>query len=196
MTAALPPLLVAAAYLLGAVPFGLLLTRRFAHVDVRAVGSGNTGATNTARAAGKWVGAAVLVLDALKALLPVLLAQALLPADLPLHALVGGAAVVGHVFPVYLRFQGGKGVASGLGALLALTPLAALGGVALFLICLALFRVVSLGSLLGAGATLALTLALGYPPPSVLAAAGITLLIAVRHRGNIERLRHRREPRV
>lgn len=196
MSALLPALLLAGAYLLGAVPFGLVLARRAAGVDVRTVGSGNIGATNAARAAGKWVGALVLLLDAAKALVPVLLAQWLRPTDTVLHAAVGCAAVVGHVFPIYLRFAGGKGVASGMGALLGLCPLAVVGGAVAFALCVVPTRVVSLGSLVGAGVTVVLAFALSYPLPDALAALAIASLIALRHRGNIERLWRRRERRL
>ena len=196
MSVLVPALLLAGAYLLGAIPFGLLLTRRFAGVDVRQVGSGNIGATNVARAAGKGVGALVLGLDAAKALVPVLVVRALFPLDAPLQAAVGVAAVVGHVFPIYLHFAGGKGVASGLGAILALCPLAVAGGVVAFLLCYLPTRVVSAGSLVGAAVTVALAFALGYPLAHALAAAGIAALIVLRHRGNIQRLLQRRERRL
>ena len=196
MSVLVPALLLAGAYLLGAVPFGLLLTRRFAGVDVRQVGSGNIGATNVARAAGKGVGVLVLLLDAAKALLPVLLVQWLFPLDALLQAAVGVAAVVGHVFPIYLHFAGGKGVASGMGALLGLCPLAVVGGAVAFALCVLPTRVVSLGSLVGAAVTVVLSFALGYPLPHTLAAAAIAGLIVLRHRDNIARLLQRRERRL
>jgi len=186
-------LLIAGAYGLGSIPFGLLLARTFKGVDVRAAGSGNIGATNVARTAGKKLGALVLLLDALKALGPVLAARALFPGQVALHAWVGAAAVLGHVFPVWLKFRGGKGVASALGALLGLTPLAALGGVALFAGVFAIWRMVSLGSLVGAALAVGLAFALGYPRPYALCALGLTALIVLRHRGNIARMLARRE---
>ena len=186
-------LLIAGAYGLGSIPFGLLLARTFKGVDVRAAGSGNIGATNVARTAGKKLGALVLLLDALKALGPVLAARALFPGQAALHAWVGAAAVLGHVFPVWLKFRGGKGVASALGALLGLTPLAALGGVALFAGVFAIWRMVSLGSLVGAALAVGLAFALGYPRPYALCALGLTALIVLRHRGNIARMLARRE---
>lgn len=196
MSTPLQALLLAGAYLLGAVPFGLLLARRAAGIDVRSAGSGNIGATNVARTAGKKLGAIVLVLDALKALLPVVLARALAPAAYELHAGVGAAAVLGHVFPIYLKFHGGKGVASALGALLALAPWAALGGALLFLLAYAASRWVSLGSLLGAALTVALAFALGYPRAYAWCALGLCVLTIVRHRGNIARMLRRQENRL
>ncbi|MBS2029809.1 MAG: glycerol-3-phosphate 1-O-acyltransferase PlsY [Deltaproteobacteria bacterium] len=180
--------LILGAYLLGAIPFGLVLGKALGGVDVRAAGSGNIGATNVARTAGKKIGALVLLLDALKALLPVLLAKKLFPDDVVLHAAVGAAAVLGHVFPIYLKFRGGKGVASAMGALLGLAPLATLGALVLFGIVYAATRLVSLGSLLGAALTVVLTFALGYPRPYAYCALGIALLIVVRHQGNIARM--------
>jgi acyl phosphate:glycerol-3-phosphate acyltransferase len=162
-------------------------------VDVRAAGSGNIGATNVARTAGKKLGAVVLLLDALKALLPTLAARALFPEQHGLHALVAAAAVLGHMFSPYLKFRGGKGVASALGGLLALAPWATAGGVALFALVFALTRTVSLGSLLGAALTVALTFALGYPRVYGVCALGLTLLIIFKHRGNIARMMQRRE---
>jgi len=179
---------VLGAYLLGAIPFGLVLGKALGGVDVRAAGSGNIGATNVARTAGKKIGALVLLLDALKALIPVLLARELFPHDVALHAAVAAAAVLGHVFPIYLKFRGGKGVASAMGALLALAPQATLGALVLFAIVFAVTRLVSLGSLLGASLTVVLTFAMGYPRPYAFCALGIALLIVVRHQGNIARM--------
>lgn len=189
------------AYLLGAVPFGLLIARARG-IDVRQVGSGNIGATNAARALGKKVGALVLLLDAAKAALPVLWAMRWgnelpwLAADarwLP-HAM-GLAAVCGHVFPIYLRFRGGKGVASALGAFLVLEPKAALIGAALYVACVVASRVSAVGSLI-AVVSFPLVLALtGAAAASYYLAASLALLIVVRHHQNIRRLlKKRREP--
>ncbi|WP_373047784.1 glycerol-3-phosphate 1-O-acyltransferase PlsY [Vulgatibacter sp.] len=183
------------AYLLGAVPFGLLVARRFARIDVRLVGSGNIGATNVARAAGKRVAALVLLLDAAKGFVPALLAAKLL-ADPWWMAAVGFAAFIGHCFPIYLRFRGGKGVATALGVNLALVPLAALAGVVVYVGLYKAFRVSSLGSLAGA-LTAALVAFLVAPSPAF--AWGIlamVLVIFVRHSGNIRRLLRREERRV
>lgn len=188
--------LVVGAFFLGAVPFGLVLGRLVAGVDVRAAGSGNIGATNVARTAGKKLGALVLLLDALKALLPTLAARALFPDHPAWHAAVAFAAVLGHVFSPYLKFRGGKGVASALGGLLALTPLAALGGVALFAAIFAPTRIVSLGSLFGAALCSGLAFALGYPRPYAFCTLALVLLILFTHRENIGRMLKRRENRL
>ena len=185
--------LIAGAYLLGAVPFGLLLARHIAGLDVRAAGSGNIGATNVARSAGRGLGVATLVLDALKGAAPVLVGRFVLDAPTPVVAAAGAAAVLGHVFPIYLKFRGGKGVATGLGVFLALAPLATLIAVGVFAVVFAVARVVSLGSLCGAVTLVGALVALEAPRAVVGVAGGVVLLIAVRHTGNIRRLLAGRE---
>src|SRR5262245_17383006 len=127
-----------ASYLLGAIPFGLLVARVFAGVDVRAAGSGNIGATNVGRTSGKWLGILTLVLDGAKGAAPVLIAEQVLDQPIAVVAGAGLAAVLGHVFPVYLRFRGGKGVATGAGVFFAISPVAALIATAVFAVVVAL----------------------------------------------------------
>lgn len=183
-----------ATYLIGAIPFGLLVTRLFAGTDVRAAGSGNIGATNVVRVAGKKLGAVTLLLDALKGLLPVLGARAL-GIDGPWLGGVALAAVVGHCFPIYLRFKGGKGVATGLGAFVALTPLAAAIGAACYVAIFVALRISSLGSMTLLASTLVATSVL-YPGWWLLAAeALIAALIVARHRENLVRLIRGQEAR-
>lgn len=151
-------LLIIIAYLTGSIPFGLLIAR--AHgVDLRTVGSGNIGATNVSRALGRKWAYVCFVLDVLKGLLPMLAAQRLIipddpgAAELAVWLLVGCAAVCGHIFPIYLRFKGGKGVATSLGVVLGVWPYFALCGLAVFAVwgvCLAIWRYVSLASILAA----------------------------------------------
>ncbi len=188
--------LVLLGYLSGSIPFGLLLVRAARGVDVRAEGSGNIGATNVARVAGKGLGAVVLVLDALKGGLPVLLARAVAPGPV-VPALVGLAAFAGHVAPPWLGFRGGKGVATALGVLAVLAPRAALASVLTYAVVLAVLRISSVGSLLAG------VVAVGVAwlvPGTPLAAAALTtalfLAILWTHRGNIGRLLRRGEPRV
>lgn len=190
-------LLVVAAYLVGAIPFGVIVVRLFTGGDVRKVGSGNIGATNVARAAGKKVAALVLLLDALKGFLPAFVAARLLaPEDAWWIAGVGFAAFIGHCFPVYLRFRGGKGVATALGVNLALVPLAALAGVITYVAVYKGFRVSSLGSLSGAlVATLVAFFAAG-PDAYAWGIIAMVAVIFVRHTGNIRRLLQRRESKV
>ncbi len=183
------------AYLLGAVPFGLVVARRVAQVDVRQVGSGNIGATNVARAAGKKVAGLVLLLDALKGFVPTSLA-ALWLMDPWWTALVGLAAFLGHCFPVYLRFRGGKGVATALGVSLALVPWGALAGVVVYVAVYKGFRVSSLGSLSGALAATVVAFLTAPSPAYAWAIVAMVLLIFVRHTGNIRRLLRRQEGKV
>ncbi len=184
---------ILASYLAGSIPTGLLVARAKG-IDIRATGSGNIGATNVARALGKKLGALVLVLDALKGFIPVLLAGRWLD-DVALAA-VGIAAVLGHVFPVWLRFRGGKGVATALGVFAALTPIPAAAAVLVYLAVVLVTRISSVGSLLGATALLA-GMVIASEPPAWLALGGaVWLLILFRHRDNIRRLLRRQEGKV
>ena len=186
-------LLVVVGYLCGSVPFGVLLARR-AGVDPRIAGSGNIGAANMARTAGVGLGVMTLVADALKGALPALLARAL--TDPPaLAAAVGVAAFLGHLFPVTLGFAGGKGVATALGVLLTLAPLAA-AAAAVFVLVVGLTRYVSLASVLAALAAPLLVVLLAYPAPVLAASLVMTAFIALRHRDNFRRLRAGTEPRL
>jgi len=181
---------VFAAYLIGAIPFGLLLTRG-SGVDIRSEGSRNIGATNVARLLGKKKGSLTLVCDMLKGYLPMLLTALLVQADPRrdlIVALCGGAAVVGHMFPVYLRFKGGKGVATALGGFFALAPLAVLGCLLVFLASVFLSGFVSLGSLLGSASMLVWLFFLQAPAWKLWLAAFIVLMIWIKHAQNIRRL--------
>jgi len=179
-------LAVLASYVVGSIPFGLLVARAATGQDVRAVGSGNIGATNVARAAGRMAATVTLALDALKGFLPAVLAErALLEPWMP--AVCGVAAVIGHCFPVWLRFRGGKGVATGLGVALAVAPFAAACGAAVWVVCYKLLHISSVGSL--AGVAVALLVGLVTAPAwSIAALAGIAAVVLVRHRPNLERL--------
>lgn len=189
----IPVLLVAAGYLSGSVPFGIIVTRLFAKKDVREAGSGNIGATNVARVAGKKLGALVLLLDAAKGSLPVGLALWLVPDAFALHAGVGFAAFLGHVFPVWLEFQGGKGVATALGVLTVLLPLSALIGFVVWGVIVAVTRISSVGSLVGG--LCAIVAGFFQGRPLEYAVLGVVLLVAmlVTHRGNIQRILQRKE---
>ncbi|WP_163868202.1 glycerol-3-phosphate 1-O-acyltransferase PlsY [Myxococcus eversor] len=187
--------LVLLGYLAGSIPFGVLLTRWLRGVDVRQSGSGNIGATNVTRVAGKKLGALVLVLDAVKGALPVALALRLVP-DLPtVHVLVGLAAVLGHVYPVWLKLHGGKGVATALGVLLVLAPLAALAAGAAYISIFAVWRVSSLGSL-AAGATAVGTSAFTARAAEYTGLSAVLFALMLwTHRSNIGRLLRRTERR-
>ena len=181
---------IALSYLCGSIPFGLLIARWKTGTDVRTVGSGNIGATNVARAAGRPAAIATLVLDALKGLIPVLLASRL---GVPwLAAACALAAVAGHCFPVWLRLRGGKGVATGLGVALALAPLGALAGALVWVALDKVLRISSVGSL--AGVTTAVVVAVFTADRFAVAGlAAVALLVIVRHAGNIQRLLARQE---
>lgn len=186
-------LLILVSYVIGSVPSGYLLGK-LRGVDVRMVGSGNVGATNVARAVGKSQGVITLMADAAKGYLPVFAALQLGQDSLTL-ALTAVAAFLGHLYPVFLKFQGGKGVATGFGALLALAPMAALVLAVVFVLVAGATRIVSLGSLATAAAA-PLSLWLFYQPP-VIVGMGFVLgaMVIFRHRGNIERLLAGTEPR-
>jgi glycerol-3-phosphate acyltransferase PlsY len=186
-----------ASYLIGSIPTGVLLAR-LKKVDVRATGSGNIGATNVARSAGKTLGLLTLLLDALKGALPVLIARSVLTADAaaPYAAIVAAlAAVAGHVFPVTLGFRGGKGVATALGALLALAPLSLPLPLLAFVIGFGVTRQVSAGSICAAMAAPFGAVVAGYPPIVSTAVALLSVLILYRHRENMARIRAGTEPR-
>ncbi len=179
---------VATSYLLGSIPFSFLIARAFGVRDVRRVGSGNVGATNVLRNAGKAAGLLAFLLDAAKGGAATLLALRL-AGDALLPALAAVAVVIGHMYPVWLRFQGGKGVATGLGAFAPLAPWPALWAVAAFVVVAAITRYVSLGSIAGAVVLAALVPTLGASPRPVAVAAALTAaLVVFRHRSNLRRL--------
>ena len=189
-------LLIAAAYFSGSIPFGLVLARAVAGKDVRTEGSGNIGATNVARVVGKKLGAVVLLLDALKGALPVLAALKLLPGEPLWHDAVGLAAFFGHVFPVWLKFKGGKGVATALGVLVVLLPWAALAGFVVWATILAIFRVSSIGSLAGAVVAVGVGFAVHRPLEYPAVAVVFLVLMLFTHRSNLQRIINRNENRL
>jgi glycerol-3-phosphate acyltransferase PlsY len=187
---------LAVAYLIGSIPFSFLVARAFGVHDVRRVGSGNVGATNVLRNAGKAAGALALVLDLGKGAAASALAGKLAPGDAVLPAAAAVAAVVGHMFPVWLRFEGGKGVATGLGAFAPLVPRAALAALLAFALVAAATRYVSLGSVAGGAALAALAFALRGPDPVAIAATFTFALVVFRHRSNLRRIFGGTERRV
>lgn len=188
-------LAMAAAFLLGSFPTGIVVARSRG-VNLRSVGSGNIGATNVGRALGKGWAVFVLVIDAGKGAAPVLLARQFSP-DPWLPTLAGFAAVLGQVFSIFLRGRGGKGVATSLGAGLALAPAATLSCVGVFLVVCVAFRVVSLGSLaaLVAFPGFLWLYRLGTPQRFAFAIA-VAALVSFRHKDNLKRLAHRQEHRL
>ena len=183
-------LLALLAYLLGSLSFAILLSRLADGPDPRASGSGNPGATNMLRVAGKRLAILTLLGDLLKGLLPVLAAY-LLGFDLQHQAWIGLAAVIGHLYPLYFRFQGGKGVATAAGMLLGLYPPAALLAISAWLLTFVLTRTSSLAALIATPLTLPLLA--WQQPAALLPACALTGLIVWRHRGNLRDLMAGRE---
>jgi glycerol-3-phosphate acyltransferase PlsY len=193
-----PVLILIAAYLLGSIPFGYLIVRAKEGADVRESGSGGTGATNVSRRAGKRAGIVTLLLDATKGALAVLLARWLAGAEFGINWWVAAAAIIavlGHCFPVWLGFRGGKGVATGVGVFLGLSPLAVAGAAVVFILVVGATRYVSLASIIAAAAfPLCIWLLSVLAPratnfaPVMTAALASAALIIFMHRANIGRL--------
>ena len=187
-------------YLLGAIPFGYLLVRATGGGDIRFKGSGNIGATNVARTSGWSVGIATLLLDAAKGFLAVRLTEHFSGGNVRFMMYAGLAAILGHVFPVWLRFEGGKGVATALGVFLAVCWPALAADVLLFLLVAVFWRYVSLASISAAAALPLLVYVLyapGHAPPTAISLSTLVaaVMVIVKHRDNIERLLAGTEPR-
>lgn len=187
-------------YFLGSIPFGYLLVRITGGGDIRFQGSGNIGATNVARTSGWSAGAATLLLDAAKGFLAVWLTAHFTGGNIRIMMFAGLAAILGHVFPVWLKFEGGKGVATALGVFLAICWTALAASVVLFLLVAIFYRYVSLASI-SAAASLPLLVYLlyapGHAPPTAVSVCTLlaAVVVIVKHRGNIERLMAGTEPR-
>jgi glycerol-3-phosphate acyltransferase PlsY len=189
-----------AAYLLGSIPFGIILAKLFGGTDVRKEGSGNIGATNVARVVGPLAGILTLILDAAKGAAAVLLAERLSNGSATWMMIAGMAALLGHCYPVWLKFRGGKGVATAAGIFIALCPIAFLGAILLFIVVVAFWRYVSLGSISAAAAIPLLMYFLwapGHAPPLVVTfgSLAIALLVVYKHSSNIQRLVEGVEPK-
>lgn len=198
---------VLTAYLAGSIPFGLLVARMVAGIDIRTQGSGNIGATNVGRLLGAKWGVTVLLLDALKGLLPVWLIPMALAGDdaarlILLRVLAGVATILGHMFPCWLGFKGGKGVATSLGVVVMIAPVASLAALGGFIVSMLLSRIVSLSSIVASLAfAVCQMLRLDVHPlvpaqlPVILFSLAVPLLIIVRHWSNIGRLLRGEEKR-
>ena len=194
------PVLLLVAYLLGSIPFGLLVARLFGGRDVREHGSGNIGATNVSRVAGPLAGILTLVLDAAKGVAAVGLARYFTGHSALWMMLAGLAALIGHCFPLWLGLRGGKGVATALGVFAMLCPLAALAAFVLFLLVFAFWRYVSLASITAAAAMPLLIYFLWAPthaPPLVIAFGTLlaAALVVYKHKTNLQRLMNGTEPK-
>jgi glycerol-3-phosphate acyltransferase PlsY len=177
-----------AVYLIAAIPSGVVLTHLMGGEDVRHKGSGNIGATNVYRVAGKLAGVLTLAGDILKGFLPLLACKTwLAPTPAQLGA-AGAMAIIAHCYPVYLKFRGGKGIATALGIFLVISPQAVLGALVVFIVTVSITRYISMGSILAAMSAPLLVLLLGNPQPIFLAALFIAMLVVWRHRSNIRRL--------
>lgn len=189
--------IAASSYLLGSIPSGYLLVRCFLKQDIRTIGSGNIGATNVLRSGARGLGAATFLLDMLKGCAAVWLGAALAPVLMPgtpvrsVEALAALCAVIGHMFPVWLKFRGGKGVATGFGVFLVAAPFAALAAITVFALVLAISRYVSLASILGSASfpMFAWFLVHGEKPAFFIAVQAIVaLMVIAKHHENIRRL--------
>jgi glycerol-3-phosphate acyltransferase PlsY len=189
--------LVLIAYLLGSIPFGKIIARKVARIDITEHGSGNIGATNVAREVGTLWGLLTLILDLLKGFLPVFLSSQYFKATDPFGgwaiATVALAALLGHQFSVFQKFRGGKGVATALGVYLALSPVSSLEALFIFVAVVFVWDIISLASMISAACMpLFLSLA-GFPPPLIAAASVTAALIVLKHWDNIGRIRSGRE---
>jgi acyl phosphate:glycerol-3-phosphate acyltransferase len=186
-------LLPIAAYFLGSIPFGLLIVKATAGMDIREKGSGNIGAANVARNAGPVAGALTLLFDATKGYFAVWLAGYFTHGNIRWMAISAVAAVIGHIFPIWLKLHGGKGVATGLGVFLPICCQAVAAGVVLWLLVVVFWRYSSLGSIVAA-AVMPVFVYLLYAPPHAppdivtVSTALVAALIIIKHRSNIERL--------
>ena len=191
----MPPLLAASiGYLAGSIPFAFLVSRARG-VDVRRSGSGNVGATNVMRSVGRGAGLAAFALDFLKGTAATLVARSVSPGG-ALPALAAATAVLGHMYPVWLRFRGGKGVATGAGAFLPIAPVPTVAALVAFGLALATTRYVSISSLVGCATLAALAFVLDGSSPVAWAATATALLVSWKHRANLARVAQGRENRL
>ncbi|MCX7965585.1 MAG: glycerol-3-phosphate 1-O-acyltransferase PlsY [Syntrophorhabdaceae bacterium] len=188
------PIYIVFAYLIGSIPIGIILSK-IKGKDPREVGSGNIGATNVMRTAGKFMGILTLIGDAAKGFFPVFFVH-LIEKDIFLTAFVGFAAFMGHLFPIYLKFKGGKGVATALGVYIAISPLAILIDIIIFVLVLLKWRYVSLGSLTATCAMPVILFFLKSPHEFIFLSILIGIFIFFKHKDNINRLKTGSENRI
>ena len=191
----MPVIAIIVAYAIGSIPFALILARRWGTSDLRLTGSGNLGAANVWRATGATAGILVALLDILKGAAGVAVAQGI-NGGAAAPAAAGVAAVVGHIYPVWLGFRGGKGVATSCGVFAVLTPLAVLAALGVFALSVWITKYISAGSVMASLALPPLAYVIGSPGSVVAASAVVAALVLFRHRSNLTRVRAGTEPRV
>lgn len=185
-----------AGYLFGSIPFGLILSRFFGHVDLRKIGSGNIGATNVLRTGKKHLAALTLFLDVMKAVFAIFLVEYWTHGDFNSMCLTGGFALLGHCFPIWLKFKGGKGVATGAGILLALHPLVGVITISVWLSVIFLTRISSLGALVAVFTTPVSVFFLSGNKSLLFMTLFLTAIVVFRHKENIKRLFAGTEPKI
>jgi glycerol-3-phosphate acyltransferase PlsY len=191
----MPVIAIVTAYAIGSIPFALILARRWGTGDLRRIGSGNVGAANVWRATGVTAGLLVALLDIAKGAAGVVVAQRL-SGNMATPAVAGVAAILGHIYPVWLGFRGGKGVATSCGVFAMLTPVAVPPALAIFLASIWLTKYISVGSVVASLALPPIAYATGSPRPTIVAAVAVAGLIVFRHRSNLQRVRAGTEWRV
>ena len=196
MTLLHSPALILLSYLFGALPIGLLVGRMVKGIDVRDYGSGNIGATNVWRIMGPLWGTAVFLCDFCKGYFPTVLTTRIHDVTPWLPVVVGLAAILGHNFSPFLRFKGGKGVATSLGVVFGLSPMAAAVGFAVWGLCLLMTRYISVSSMLAAVVTSGVLIAYHHDLPHILFAVLVTLFVILKHRPNMARLKAGTEPKI
>jgi glycerol-3-phosphate acyltransferase PlsY len=190
--------LVFASYILGSIPPGFIIAKAY-DIDLRKIGSGNIGGTNVARALGKKMGGVVILLDALKGFIPTIVARIWWEGEeqgIWWVCAVGLAAFLGHIFSLFLRFKGGKGVATSFGVIVALCPLAAISALVVYIILFLLFRISSLGSLGGTLSAVLFSIPLAKQKEYIILIAILAIFIYIRHLDNIKRLITKSEGRI
>lgn len=188
-------LLVFVSYFVGSIPFGFVISKLFFNIDIRDSGSGNTGATNVLRVAGKSLGIITLICDVLKAVIVVLLAK-LFPEYQYLPIICSFLVVIGHIFPIWLDFKGGKGVASFVAILFVINPIIALIFGSIWLLTFAIFRISSLSSVIASSIIPVFAFYLNFDQIEMMFLVSMSLLILIRHKSNIIRLLNNEEKRI
>ena len=188
--------ILVSAYLLGSVPFGLLIVKNFCGIDIRSVGSGNIGATNVLRAAGPKLAAVVFAMDVVKGLIPTLAAKQLFPGEAWIIVATGMVAIMGHTLSIFLRFKGGKGVATGLGVIIGLDPRIAGIGFGIWLLIVAITKYVSLASIIAAVSITTMMRLFHQHIAYQIVVTFVAAFVIFKHRSNMVRLIQGKEPHI